>query len=265
VEDLTGHELPKALLLDRTLGLVGYGDLHDKALPLFSRAKAELPEVPGFSRTAAYLATVCDGVEPFSVGILRHTLFEIDMIPRLLGGKEMIEAKCRELYQRLGAYLDEDFSRAYTTVLDRVMREEWHVEEFDPEDPEPDFEQVLERLIIWQWHDNRCLQAGLFMGLSLLTGISPASLTAYAVSDARRRGYTYIDVAEVDKLAELVENASFSAGAGRCAKEIRGHAAELMDVMASKQGVAERLARVSRARRLEDAFWEFSGRMKTAA
>lgn len=260
-----GYQLPNAMRLDQVFGLVGYGDLQDGALPLFGRVRSTLPAIPGFSKNAAYLAHVCDDLEPFAVGILRHTLFEVDLAPRLLAGRVLIEAKCRALYESIGAFLDDDFSRSYTAVLDRVMREEWHLEEFDPEDPEPDYEQVLERLVIWQWHDNRCLPAGLFMGLSMLTGVSPASFTAYAVSDARRRGYTFIDVAEVDKLAGKVEDASMSSAAARCAKEIRGHSDELKDILVGKQGVAERLARVSRARQLKDVFWEFADRFKEAA
>lgn len=264
VEVILGITLPNALRLDQSLGLVMYGDLQDKAIPLMSRVRTQFPKRPGFSQRSTYLMeVVSDGVEPFAVGVLKHTLFEDDLAPRLLGSKDTIAAKCRELYSRLGAYLEDDFLQNYAGIVDRVLREEWHLDEFDPEDPEPDAEQVLERLVIWQYHDNRRLGAELFLGLALLTGVSPAAITAYAVSDARRRGYTYIGHEEVLRLAALVEDTSMNAAAARCAKEIRGHAVELIDAQAGKQDVIEKLARVGRARTLGQVFWEFEGRLTT--
>lgn len=262
VEGIAGYALSKNIHLDQVFGLMLYGDLQDKALPLLSRVRTQFDTLPGYGRKDTYLAEVIsDGLEPFSVAILRHTLFEESLAQRLLNSRGVIEDKVRALYSALGAYLDEDFSRSFVTVMDRVLREEWHLDEFDPEDPEPDYEQVLERMIIWQHHDNRTLPAGLFLGLSLLSGVSPASLTAYAVSDARRRGYTYIAYDEMLTLADMVEESSMAGAAARCAKEIRGHAAELVDVQVGKQGVLERLAKVSRARTLEGMFWEFAGRL----
>lgn len=266
VELVAGAALPKHYPLDRILGLMNYGDVQDHALPLLSRVRREFPCRPGFSAHATYVAeTINDSLSPFAVGILKSTLFEEDQAQRLLNARPWVEEKCREVFAGLGAYLEDDFSANYTGVVDRLLREEWHVDEFDPEDPEPDAEQVIERLILWKFHDNRTLLPGLLLGLAVLTGVSPASLTAYAVSDARRRGYSYISHTDMEALAALVENASMSQNAARCAKEIRGQVVELVDAQAGKQDVLEKLARINRARSLGQVFWEWESRLGGAA
>lgn len=263
VELVAGATLPKYYPLDRILGLMNYGDVQDRTLPLLSRVRREFPNRPGFSAHASYVAEIInDSLSPFAVGILKSTLFEEDQAQRLLNARPWVEEKCREVFEQLGANLEDDFAANYCGVVDRLLREEWHVDEFDPEDPEPDVEQVMERLLLWKLHDNRPLLPQLLLGLAVLTGVSPASLTAYAVSDARRRGYSYIDVATVEKLARMVESASRSDTAAQCAKEIRSHCAELMAVLAERKGAARKLAAINRARKLEEVFWEFEHRLR---
>lgn len=263
VELVAGATLPKHYPLDRIFGLMNYGDVQDRVLPLLSRVRREFPCRPGFSAHATYVAeTINDSLAPFAVGVLKSTLFEEDQAQRLLNARPWVEAKCREVFQQLGAYLEADFSVNYCGVVDRLLREEWNVDEFDPEDPEPDAEQVMERLLLWKFHDNRTLAPGLLLGLAVLTGVSPAALTAYAVSDAQRRGYSYISHTDMEVLATLVENASMSQNAARCANEIRSQQVALVDAQADKQGVLERLARVARARTLKDVFWEWEKRLE---
>lgn len=255
--------MPPYLELDQALGLTLYGTAQDSALPLLGRVRLNFDQRPGYSRRATFIAdALTDGKEPFALGLLRHTLFEDDLAPRILSLRDLIADKTRAVFAGLGAYLEDDFMEGYTRVADRLLRENWEVPAFDAEDPEPDAEAVVERLLLWHMHDNRVQHPEVLLGLALLTGLSPAAFTGYAVKDAERRGYTYIDPVAGERLAVLVEGVSASGNATRCAKEIRGHLAELMDVQAGKQELISDLARLSRARTLKDVFWEWADRLE---
>ncbi len=254
--------MPPYLELDQALGLTLYGTAQDGTLPLLSRVRTHFPTRPGYSRKATFIADVLtDGKEPFALGLLRHTLFEDDLAARILSIKPLVETKTRAVFESLGAYLEDDFMEGYERIADRLLRDEWVMTEFGGDDPEPDAELVIERLLLWHLHDNRVQHPEVLLGLAMLTGLSPAAFTGYAVKDAERRGYTYIDPVAGDRLAELVEGVSGSAISTRCAKEIRGHLAELMDVQAGKQELIASLARLTRARTLAQVFWEWSERL----
>ena len=256
-----GAAAPKGLYLDRSLGLMTYGAAQDATLPLLRRcASPKATVMTGLSAEAGYLHHHSAGM-PFAVVVLRNTLFEVQMAPRLVAAQDEIVAQLKDVYQRLGAHLDPDAAQAYPKVVDHLLRDVWRPEAFRPSDPEPDYEQVLARLILTRWHDPRALSASLVYQLALLSGVSPAAVVRFTLDDIRRRGTSSMTPKVVKELGQLVGEVQTLA-AGRCAKEIENLLPDIEGAWEVGTERRELASRVGRARGLEQAFWEFEDRLK---
>lgn len=219
-----GIEPKTKLQLAFALSCLDYGT----ALLPFSRVEP-LPVRAGYSNLhSAVLAISDNGNLPFSHYILTRGLYEEDQAKRLREMEGQVYSDLGELaghitqprfaledVHELADLLLNPPSQRYAEAVDAVMTGKWSdlILGPSPRDPDEDLLTLMARAIIRRLGcegRGRWISAAHLLGLSLLTGISPASFARHALADFSRRGTTYLTAATLDELADLVDEVQVS-------------------------------------------------------
>lgn len=241
-EPLTDYTLAKSL------ALVGFG-----AVPHVHSEEEPVKRFSHFSVRQEYLLNLRAGPSYARILIqdgaygeaLRKIVKEwkddvIQEVERLLSptGGEMTElaAKDRPLAPQI---TDHMFERA----VRRVFEKPWADLDLsaDPKDAHLDAEVLVARRLIHRLSvrtlKKHKMSAVSLVGISLLTGISVANFTEFAVYDLRRRGETFITAETIEEAIEMLEVHPYFA----CAAEMRGAATEIRYASMDKAKWALRL------------------------
>lgn len=166
------------------------------------------------------------------------------------GAGEMTELAARQ--RRPVQVTDASFIRA----VHRVFRKPWMELDLSglQENALIDIEILMARLIIhrltYKTLKSDKMSAETLVGISLLTGVSLANWTEFAVYDLRRRGDTFITPEAIEQAIHIVEVSPHFT----CEQQLRGAATEIRYQGAEKQRWARRLQSPTRP------LWSSNGR-----
>lgn len=162
--------------------------------------------------------------------LIRHGAYE-DGLRRLLSSwKPQIMAEAERELDPAGGEMSERAAKdrfriaaddgMFKLAVNAVFRADWDkldLKAGGQENAHADMVTLMARKIIHRLTYNDKAKAEHLLGMSLLTGISIASWTNYAVADRARRGETFITDDELERLIEMAE----AHPACDCGKELR--------------------------------------------
>lgn len=205
-----------------------------------------LPERNGYNEVqSAVLALADAGTLPFSHYLLTRGIYPADQAKRISEARGACYADLTALAEHLSAprtkvpdvqelveLLMAPPSGVFEKAADAVMLGRWSDLRLGelPGDPDEDLAILMARAIIRRLGcEGRSQRIGpeYLLGLAVLTGLSPAAFARHAVEDFRRRGTTYVTAADLDELADLVEQVTISSAMqsqrrGVLVRELRG-------------------------------------------
>lgn len=97
---------------------------------------------------------------------------------------------------------------SYRYAVERVFNKDWDQLDLQcggPGSGQGDAEILMARQIIKRLAYNDRIKAEVLIGMSLLTGVSVMNWLNYAQEDLKRRGETFIELAEVERALEMLE------------------------------------------------------------
>lgn len=207
---------PAKVSLAFVLSCVDYGA---PLLRPYSRLEP-LHERSGYNDAQSAILAVADsGSLPFSHYQLVVGTYEADQAKRINAVHSGVIQDLQEVGQALGRVIDsEDLpvmlqeplpAAWYAKAADMVMIGNWAELRLgdEPGDPDEDLLVIVARAIIRRIGcegRQQQLDARTLLGLSLLSGISPAAFIRHAIKDFKRRGVTYVSLAEAAELSDLI-------------------------------------------------------------
>lgn len=240
---------PKALTLQKALSNVGFGPGIRHEDPTLLRTTRKFNHL---SQRQDFLLNLPRGGS-YAKLLIKDGAYGDSLHRLLLSWKDKVIAEAELLMDPQGGEMTELAAVGrhpinlndvnYWRAVRKVFEQEWEKLDISgrPDDAVADGEVLMARKIIQRISYNDKMSAEALVGISLLTGISIANWTSFAVQDAERRGETFIKADEVDRAIDMIEmQAQF-----KCESELRGDALSLR--------IKERDTR--RARRLKSTAW----------